>query len=87
MSFKLKGLKITCFLLGGYSIVFFFEKKRVGSLSEITIKQFHANKYLDEIDTTHKLNSTKKNLDHDKNKWLKTNSLRIKDSLLIKSKF
>ena len=54
-------------------------------LSTISIHQFHADTFTNEIDSTHKLNSTQENLNHDYNMWLKTNNYRIKDSLKINS--
>ena len=44
-----------------------------------------ADKFKSEIDSTHKLNSTKENLDHDYNMWLKTLNYRIQDSIKINS--
>ena len=52
-------------------------------LSKVAIQQFHAHTFTNEIDDTHKLNSTKNNLDHDYNMWLKTKTNRIKDSYKI----
>ncbi len=54
-------------------------------LSNVSIHQFHADKFKNEIDSTHKLNSTKENLDHDYNMWLKTLNYRIQDSIKINS--
>jgi hypothetical protein len=52
-------------------------------LSKVSIRQFHAHTFTNEIDDTHNLNSTKDNLDHDYNMWLKTKTNRIKDSYKI----
>ena len=54
-------------------------------LSSISIHQFHADTFADEIDNTHRLNSTRDNLNHDFNMWLKTKKNRIKDSIKINS--
>lgn len=54
-------------------------------LSKVSIQQFHAHTFVNEIDDTHKLNSTQDNLDHDYNMWLKTKKNRIEDVIKIKS--
>jgi hypothetical protein len=54
-------------------------------LSKVSIQQFHAHTFANEIDDTHNLNSTKDNLDHDYNMWLKTKTNRIEDVIKIKS--
>jgi len=54
-------------------------------LSKVSIQQFHAHTFTNEIDDTHNLNSTKDNLDHDYNMWLKTKTNRIEDVIKIKS--
>ena len=54
-------------------------------LSKVSIKQFHVLTFVNEIDDTHKLNSTQDNLMHDYNMWLKTKKNRIEDVIKIKS--
>ena len=54
-------------------------------LSNISIQQFHAHTFVNEIDDTHKLNSTENNLDYDYKMWLKTKKYRIEDGLKIVS--